>query len=41
MRLEGLGELKKFSQLIENRTRDFPACSKAAQQTSLQRASEC
>jgi hypothetical protein len=26
-RLEGLGKLKKFNYVIENRTRDLPACS--------------
>jgi hypothetical protein len=27
MRLEGLGQLKKSNDLIENRTSDLPACS--------------
>jgi hypothetical protein len=27
VRLEGLGNLKKFSDVIENRTRDLPTCS--------------
>jgi hypothetical protein len=39
MRLEGLGKLKKFNDLIENRTHDLPACSIVPQLTTLPRAS--
>jgi hypothetical protein len=38
MRLEGLGKLKKSSDLIWNRTRDIPACSTVPQPTMLLRA---
>jgi hypothetical protein len=38
VRLEGLGQLKKFNDLIENRTRDLPACSVVPQRTTLPRA---
>jgi hypothetical protein len=37
MRLEGLGQLKKSSDLIENQTRDLPACSLVPQPTTLPR----
>jgi hypothetical protein len=33
VRLEDLGQLKQFNNLIGNRTRDFPACSIVPQQT--------
>jgi hypothetical protein len=33
VRLEGLGNLKKFSDLIGNRTRDLSACSIVPQPT--------
>jgi hypothetical protein len=33
--MEGLGQLKKFSDLIGNRTRDLPACSIAPQPSTL------
>jgi hypothetical protein len=36
--LEGLGQLRKFNDLIGNRTRDLPACSTVPQPTALQRA---
>jgi hypothetical protein len=36
--LEGLGQLKKFSDLIGNRTRDFPACSIVPQPNTLPHA---
>jgi hypothetical protein len=35
--LEGLGQLKKSSDLIGNRTRDLPACSMVPQPTTLPR----
>jgi hypothetical protein len=38
VRLEGLGNLKKCSDLIGNRTRDLPACSIVPQPTTLPRA---
>jgi hypothetical protein len=38
MLLEGLGKLKKSNNLIENRTRDLPACSIVPQPTTLPRA---
>jgi hypothetical protein len=37
VRLEGLGQLKKFNELIGTRTRDLPACSIAPQLTTLPR----
>jgi hypothetical protein len=39
VRLERLGKLKRFSDLIGNRTRDRPACSIVPQQTTLPRVS--
>jgi hypothetical protein len=36
VRLEGLGQLKKFNDFIKNRTRDLPACSIVPQKTTLQ-----
>jgi hypothetical protein len=38
VRLEGLGTLKQFSDLIGTRTRDLPACSIAPQLSALSRA---
>jgi hypothetical protein len=38
VRLEGLGQLKKFSDLIGTRTRDLPVCSIVSQPTTLRRA---
>jgi hypothetical protein len=38
VRLKGLGQLKKSSGLIGNRTRDLPACSIMPQPTTLSRA---
>jgi hypothetical protein len=38
MRMEGLGKLKKFSDLIESRTLDLPACRIAPQPSTLPRA---
>jgi hypothetical protein len=38
VRLEGLGQLKKYNDLIGNRTRDLPTCSIVPQQTTLLRA---
>jgi hypothetical protein len=38
VRLEGLGQLKKSSDLIGNRTRDFPAYSVVPQPTTLPHA---
>jgi hypothetical protein len=35
LRLEGLGQLKKFNKHIENRTRDFSDCSIVPQPTEL------
>jgi hypothetical protein len=35
MRLEGLGQLKQLNDLIDNRTRDLPACSIVPQPTTL------
>jgi hypothetical protein len=35
VRLEGLGKLKKFNDLIRNRTHDLPACSIVPQPTML------
>jgi hypothetical protein len=35
LRLEGLGQLKKFNDLIGNRTRVFPACSIVPQPSTL------
>jgi hypothetical protein len=37
VRLEGLGQLKKFSDLIGNRSRDLPACSVLPQPSTLPR----
>jgi hypothetical protein len=37
VRLEGLGKLKKFNDLIGNRTCDLPACSIMPQPTTLPR----
>jgi hypothetical protein len=37
VRLEGLGQLKKFNDLIGNRTRDLPACSIVPRTTTLTR----
>jgi hypothetical protein len=37
VRLEGLGKLKKFNDLIGNRTRDLPACGIVPQPTTLPR----
>jgi hypothetical protein len=37
MRLEGLGKLKKFSDLNGSRTRDHPACSIVPQPNTVQR----
>jgi hypothetical protein len=39
VRLEGLGKLKKSTELIVTRTRDLPACSIVPQPTTLPRAS--
>jgi hypothetical protein len=39
MHLEGLGQLKKFNDLIGNQTRDLPDCSIVPQPTMLPRAS--
>jgi hypothetical protein len=38
VRLEELGKLKKFNDLIGNRTRNLTACSIVPQQMTLQRA---
>jgi hypothetical protein len=38
VQLEGSGQLKKFSDLIENKTHCFPACSIVPQPTTLPRA---
>jgi hypothetical protein len=38
VRLEGLGQLKKFNDLIGNRTRNHPACSIVPQPTTLPHA---
>jgi hypothetical protein len=38
MQLEGLGQLKRSSNLVGNRTRDLPACSIVPQLIKLQRA---
>jgi hypothetical protein len=38
VRLEGLGKLKKFNDLIGNRTRDLPSCSIVPQATTLPRS---
>jgi hypothetical protein len=38
LRLEELGKLKKFNDLIGNRIRDLPACSIVPQPTTLPRA---
>jgi hypothetical protein len=38
MQLEGLGNLKKSSDLIRTRTCDLPACSLVPQRTMLPRA---
>jgi hypothetical protein len=38
VRLDGLGKMKEFNDLIGTRTRDLPACSTVPQQTMLQRA---
>jgi hypothetical protein len=38
VRLEGLGQLKKFYDIIGNRTRDLPACSMVSELTTLPRA---
>jgi hypothetical protein len=38
LRLEWLGQLKKFNNFIGNRTRDLPACSTVPQTTTLPRA---
>jgi hypothetical protein len=38
VRMEGLGQLKKSSDLIENRTRNVAACSIVPQPTTLSRA---
>jgi hypothetical protein len=35
VRLEGLGQFKKSSELIGNRTRDLPTCSIVPQPTAL------
>jgi hypothetical protein len=35
VRLEGLGKLKTFNDLIETRTRDLPSCSTVPQQSTL------
>jgi hypothetical protein len=35
VRLEGLGQLKNFNNLIGNRTRDFSACGVVSQTTTL------
>jgi hypothetical protein len=37
VRLEEIGQLKKFNDLIGNRTGDLPACSIVPQRTTLQR----
>jgi hypothetical protein len=37
LRLEGIGQLKKFNDFIENRNRDLPACSIVPQPTTLLR----
>jgi hypothetical protein len=41
VRLEGLGQLNKFNDLIGNRTRDLPACNIIPQPTTLPRAPLC
>jgi hypothetical protein len=41
VRLQGLGKLKKSSDIIGNRTRGLPPCSIVPQTTSLQRAPFC
>jgi hypothetical protein len=38
VQLEGIGQLKYFSDLIRNRTHDLPACSIVPQSTMLPRA---
>jgi hypothetical protein len=38
VRLEGLGQLKKFNDLIGDQTRDLPTCSIVPQPTTLLRA---
>jgi hypothetical protein len=38
VRLEGLGKLKTYNDLIGNQTRDLPACSIVPQPSTLQRA---
>jgi hypothetical protein len=38
LRLKVLGQLKKFNDLVGNRTRDLPACSMVPQPTTLPRA---
>jgi hypothetical protein len=38
MRLEGLGKMKKSSELTRNRTLDLPACGIVSQPTTLPRA---
>jgi hypothetical protein len=38
LRLEGLGKLRKFDDLIRNRTNDLQACNTAPQPTTLPRA---
>jgi hypothetical protein len=40
VRLEGLGELKKYDDLIGNRTRDHPAYSIVPQPTTLPRVDQ-
>jgi hypothetical protein len=40
VRLEGLGQLEKSNNLIGDRTRDLPACSKVPQTNTLPRVSE-
>jgi hypothetical protein len=35
VRLEGLGQLKKYNDLIGTRTRDLPACSKVPNETRI------
>jgi hypothetical protein len=38
VRLEGLGKLKKYNDLIENRTHDLPVCSTVPERTTVPRA---
>jgi hypothetical protein len=38
LRLEGLGKLKKFNDLIQSQTRDLPSCSIVPQPTTLSHA---